>query len=60
MRRNRILLKQRQRIIQAFEDVIENYFTVATAIGMNCLTARSIFVRYLREGRFVEKSFSSR
>ena len=28
--RNRILLEQRQRIIQAFEDVIEDYFTVAT------------------------------
>ena len=30
--RNRILLEQRQRIIQAFEDVKEDYLTVAATI----------------------------
>ena len=33
--RNRILLEQRQRIIQAFEDVSEDYLTVAATIGVN-------------------------
>ena len=49
--RNRILLEQRQRIIQAFEDVSEDYLTVAATIGVNRSTARSIVARYLREGR---------
>ena len=49
--RNRILLEQRQGIIQAFEDVSEDYLTVAAAIGVNRSTATSIVARYLREGR---------
>jgi len=48
---NRILLEQRQGIIQAFEDVSEDYLTVAPTIGVNRSTARSIVARYLREGR---------
>ena len=54
--RNRILLEQRQRIIQAFEDVNEDYLTVAATIGVNRSTARSIVARYLREGRIAERS----
>ena len=46
--RNRILLEQRQRIIQAFEDVSEDYLTIAA-------TARSIVARYLLEGRIAER-----
>ena len=53
--RNRILLEQRQRIIQAFEDVNEDYLTVAATIGVNRSTARSIVARYLREGRIAER-----
>ena len=53
--RNRILLEQRQRIIQAFEDVSEDYLTVAATIGVNRSTARSIVARYLREGRIAER-----
>ena len=53
--RNRILLEQRQRIIQAFEDVSEDYLTVAATIGVNRSTARSIVARYLREGRMAER-----
>ena len=52
---NRILLEQRQRIIQAFEDVSEDYLTVAATIGVNRSTARSIVARYLREGRIAER-----
>ena len=48
--RNRILLEQRQGIIQAFGDVSEDYLTVAATIGVNRSTARSIVARYLREG----------
>ena len=53
--RNRIVLEQRQRIIQAFEDVSEDYLMVAATIGVNRSTARSIFARYLREGRIAER-----
>ena len=53
--RNRILLEQRQRIIQAFEDVSEDYLTVAATIGGNQSTARSIVAQYLQEGRIAER-----
>ena len=53
--RNRILIEQRQRILQAFEDVNEDYLTVAATIGENRSTARSIVARYLREGRIAER-----
>ena len=53
--RNRILLEQRQRIIQAFENVSEDYWTVAATIGVNRSTARSIVARYLREGRIPDR-----
>ena len=53
--RNRILLEQLQRIIQAFEDVSEDYLTVAATIGVNQSTARSIVAQYLREGRIAER-----
>ena len=53
--RNRILLEQRPRIIQAFEDVSEGYLTVAATIGVNQSTARSIVARYFREGRIAER-----
>ena len=53
--RNRILLEQRQRIIQALEDVSEDYLTVAATIGVDRSTARSIVARYLREGRIAER-----
>ena len=53
--RNRIILEQRQRIIQAFEDISEDYLTVAATIGVNRSTARSIVARYLREGRIAER-----
>ena len=52
--RNRILLEQRQRIIQAFKVVNEDYLTVAATIGVNRSTAKSIIARYLQEGRIVE------
>ena len=53
--RNRILLEQRQRIIQAFEGLDEDYSTVAATVVVNRSTARSIVARYLREGRTVER-----
>ena len=53
--RNRILLEQRQRIIQAFEDVNEDYLTVPATIGVNRSTARSIVARYLRKERIAER-----
>ena len=53
--RNRILLEQHQRIIQAFEDVNEDYLMVAATIGVNRSTARSIIARYLWEGRITER-----
>ena len=53
--RNRILIEQRQRILQAFEDVNEDYLTVAATIGVNRSTARSIVARYLREVRIAER-----
>ena len=53
--RNRILLEQRQSIFQGFEDVSEDYLTVAATIGVNRSTARSIVARYLREGRIAER-----
>ena len=53
--RNRILLEQRQRIIQAFEDVNEDYLTVAATIEVNRTTARSIVARCLRERRIAER-----
>ena len=51
---NRILLEQRQSIFEAFEDVSEDYLTVAATIRVNRSTARSIVARYLREGRMAE------
>ena len=45
--RNRILLEQRQRIIQASEDVSEGYFMVAATIKVNQSRARSIVAQYL-------------
>ena len=53
--RNRIVLEQQQRITEAFEDVSEDYLTVAATIGVNLSMARSIFARYLREGRIAER-----
>ena len=53
--RNRILLEQHQRIIQAFEDVNEDYLMVAATIGVNRSMARSIIARYLWEGRITER-----
>ena len=53
--RNRILIEQRQRNLQAFEDVNEDYLTVAATIGENRSTARSIVARYLREGRIAKR-----
>ena len=50
-----ILLEQRQRIIQALEDVDEDYLTVTATIGVNLSTARGIVARYLREGRIAER-----
>jgi len=52
---NRTLLEQRQIIIQAFEDVSEDYLTVAATIGVNQSTARSIVAQYLREGRIAKR-----
>ena len=53
--RNRILLEQRERIIRAFEDTNKDYLMVADTIGVNRSTARSIVVRYIREGRIAER-----
>ena len=53
--RNRILLKRRQKIIEAFEDVYEDYLTDAATIGENRSTARSIVARYVREGWIAER-----
>ena len=54
-RRNRILLKQRERNIRAFEDTNEDYFMVADPISVNRSTVRSIIARYIREGRIAER-----
>ena len=54
-RRNRIILEQRERIIQAFENTNEDYLMVADTIGVNRSTARSIVARYVREGRIAER-----
>ena len=53
--RNRISLEQRERIIRAFEDVNEDYLTVAATIGVHRSTARGIVTRYVREGRVAER-----
>ena len=53
--RNRILLEERQRIIEVFRDVSEDYLTVAATTGVNQSMARSIVARYLREGRIAER-----
>jgi len=53
--RNRITLEQRERIIRAFEDENEDYLMVGDTIGVNRSTARSIVVRYIREGRIAER-----
>jgi len=53
--RNRILLEQRQRIIQAFEDVSEDHLTVVATIGVNRSTASSIVALYSRKGRIAER-----
>ena len=53
--RKRIPLGQRPRIIQAFEDVNEDYLTVAATIEVNRTTARSIVARCLREWRIAER-----
>ena len=53
--RNRILLEKRQRIIQAFKDVYEDYLTDAATIGVNRSTARSFVARYLGDGRIAER-----
>ena len=55
--RNRILLdhEQRQRIIQAFEDVSKDFLTVAGTVGVIRSTARSIVAWYLRGGRIAER-----
>ena len=53
--RNRILLEQHQRIIQAFEDVNEDYLMVAATIRVNRSMARSIIARYLWEGSITER-----
>ena len=53
--RKRIPLGQRPRIIQAFEDVNEDYLTVAATIGVNRSKVRSIVARYLREGKIAER-----
>ena len=37
---NRILLEQRQKIIEAFEDFSEDYLTAVATIGLNLSTAR--------------------
>ena len=37
---HRILLEQQQKIIEAFEDVSEDYLTTVATIGLNLSTAR--------------------
>ncbi|XP_067032054.1 uncharacterized protein [Acropora muricata] len=53
--RNRISLEQRERIVHAFEDVHEDYLTIAETIGVKRSTARGIVSRYVREGRIAER-----
>ena len=53
--RNRISLEQRERIVRAFEDVHEDYLSIAETIGVNRSTARGIVSRYVREGRIAER-----
>ena len=55
-RRDRISLEQRQRIIiQALEDVNEDYLTDAATVELSRSTARSIVAGYLQEGRIAER-----
>ena len=54
-RRNRIPFEHRERLLRAFEDVNEDYLIVADTLGINRSTARSIVLRYVREGRIAER-----
>lgn len=54
-RRNRISFELRERIITAYENDAEDYLVLADTLGVNRSTARSIVVRYLRDGRIRER-----
>ena len=47
-------MKQRERIVRAFEDVHEDYLAIAETIEVNKSTGRGIVSRYVREGRIAE------
>ena len=53
--RNQISLEQRERIVRAFEDVLEDYLAIAETTGVNRSTAKGIVSRYVREGRIPER-----
>ncbi|XP_074608680.1 uncharacterized protein LOC141863090 [Acropora palmata] len=52
--RNRMLLEQRQRIIQAFEDVSEDYLTVAATIGVNRSTLIGTALKSCKKSRLCQ------
>ena len=52
-RRSRIAFEHRERIARVFEDVNEDYLIVA--LGVNRSTARSIVLKYVREGKIAER-----
>ena len=54
-RRQRISQVSRERLVSAFNDLAQEYLSVADALGVNCSTARGIIKRYL-ENKLVGKS----
>ena len=57
-RRQRISQENRERLVRAFDEPVQDYSSVA--LGINRSTARSIVRRYLEEGRVNERARGGR
>ena len=54
-RRQRISQEDTERLVRAFEELDQDYLTVADTLGVNRSTARGIIARYIRENRTTER-----
>ena len=54
-RRQRISQEAKKRLVRAFEELDQDYLTVADTLGVNRSTARGIIARYIRENRTAER-----
>ena len=50
-RRQRITQEDKERLVRAFEELDQDYLTVADTLVVNRSTARGIIARYMRENR---------